>query len=810
MSVLSADIPGASESALSLDNLSSDDGSDSDAEVHDALPPLARAGSLTADAVAGNLAYARESAAGRRRRRRAARRDEMALRAKYIGDDVLFEAKEAELVPIGDLTDEELLVTGRIADVLDPIAVLARIAIPSSYVHLSTYIFCIIRACEDVIRANKCDETNAVINLQLILLRIESHRLRYRPAIAGADPLETLPGTRYAELVATDKAADRLFALDRPHQETIYVASCVVTNAIAVLCPSANASELRLALPSSPETDYYELRAASVSDSSLAKWMRDNHACHPSIVREYTVSEIGDDGAPRTSKVLMHTLRTCTVEMLWQSMLMLTRAWPRLRMTSHLVRCLHELMQRAAFFLSYSELVSDGGSEGTGGLDELDRLAEQYWPDSDESSSEESSSEDSRVGEEERRFNASRGELMGLSMSLFGVRDMTQAAQTAELRDANAVVDTQMLVDNADFTRFSGNRRAINVSFIDETERSLFAMLEGVRRCAGFAHADALTDNQRSRCLCCSRRVHDDLVTDEAVRNLEVVISEQLARQGAAFIAEKVHLEVFDDYELPKEVDTFAEMFPSEVHTPQGAITRSRQPTYTAITARFLDKQLQSVWDDDLINDHDEPTHALVASQVLAYHLRQMYGAVFETYYVDCKRLESHPAVVNEAFKHARHSADICTFLRPIRSEIYERSANTGSFRYRNQILRAHGGDADEAFRDYEHPVILRMMNGFALLYRSHLHECGTFLRAFAAWAYVMCFDAHIRGYTCDDKPLHQLCAKIFPHLTDELGDIHARAEADKDNWSAVKRAIPEQIQDILRRDEDSKPYMTF
>ena len=570
----------------------------------------------------------------------------------------------------------------------------------------------------------------------------------------------------------------------------------------------------------------------SVDECTLALWMRDNKACDDAALSTVTIVRQDENGMPHRSRVLVHRLQECSVDILWRSILCLMRAWPCLPLSAELARYVDELRLRTAFFLAYRERHAPGGGDmgqtsralqSAAAL--LDRQTQNYWrkprrgdtasastalgaedvESSDLSSSFSSLSTDSSSDSDaanNRQLRRAKRQLLGLNAELFGLRDI-RGGNDAELRPNARPQDVGTLVDNVDFMQFSGSYKHVNMDFLDECERVLHEMQRLLRQCAGFAHERDLYASQRAACVCCHDKINSEVVTDEHVARLCDIVEDQLTNSMTTFIDERFKKVVFDDYLQPSELETFIEMYAREVHSALNCIAKMRAADYRVLGKRYTSRSCDETWNTDLRNASEEPAHAMLALLALDYYSRQQCdGAKIDNYVFDCSRLEAHPFVrqrdrIEDFGSVERASAG----LRAYADELFEVGVNAGTFRYRNQMLRAHGGEADELFATYEHPIILRMLNSYVILYNSHVHHCGTFLRAFCSWILLMCLDKHIRGYTASGAPLHGFAATLFPERVDELLRIRTEAERKKAEWSAVSQITPVALRDVAGAD---------
>ena len=194
---------------------------------HSRAVPLSELESLTAS-------EALEAGARRRARRR--ERREQRRRApefEYVGDDpfavsdngiqveeaVASEHIQSESSAQSSASiDYKLIFDGEVLHRFNSLEILARNPIPSSKVRFSAYLYYVMEACERVSREGRGQTAQTVMHLRVLLARLDSHALLYRPRIAGADPRLLREACRLRDLVAVEQAHGRSNLLDRPHQ----------------------------------------------------------------------------------------------------------------------------------------------------------------------------------------------------------------------------------------------------------------------------------------------------------------------------------------------------------------------------------------------------------------------------------------------------------------------------------------------------------------------------------------------------------------------------------------------------------------
>jgi hypothetical protein len=111
-----------------------------------------------------------------------------------------------------------------------------------------------------------------------------------------------------------------------------------------------------------------------------------------------------------------------------------------------------------------------------------------------------------------------------------------------------------------------------------------------------------------------------------------------------------------------------------------------------------------------------------------------------------------------------------------------------GSLRYRFSLMHMQGVGKDRAEMLYQHPLVVRTIASYAVLYNRRLHRCGSFSRAFLLWLVVMCLDEKIGGLMTNGARLFPLAKKLLPRLSDELDKAEARTTASLQKWAPLAR----------------------
>ena len=632
----------------------------------------------------------------------------------------------------------ERVLTAEDAGVITPpssVDLLHRLAlectIPKAPLRQSGLWRAVVRECELMIFENRPPRppTNTR-DLRKLLILYDDFALQHRPAVAGVES-------------ADEAALDPEFIkLNRSHQIALFVARMKLLYAIRVSFPNeTNASKLALF---DNDGDYYWTRAAhDVDDRTLAVWLRETAACHNSL--------IGDLSAP-SGNLLIHQ---CSLEALWQTMLILMRVWPRLPMCAELVRFFDELRLRVAYFMSYRERAPDVFVSAPG--DDED--------------------DEPRTVEEKMAQYSER--VMGLNLQLFGLLDLGSLLRTESVRQRRGGVDDDgALIDNWDLATATRNDVGemfahVNMDFVDECERALHAMQVQLRSHAGFRH-----DAMPRKCIACDDSLH---ITDDAVRRLQLLIEEQLASGFRATIEEQFREQLYDWYVEPSELEQFSEYHPQDVHNALGCISKRRNADFRVLGTRFIEPTAYAVWrEGGLAAQLDEPAHHLLVELVIDFLLRQdAGGARFDDYYIVTSLLEPWPFIPMALQR-----------TRVLLFEVYESLKTTGTLRFRYQLMQRDGAEADTKHMDYQHPLVVRLMNSHAVLYNGHLHECDSLEHAILLWLLLFCLDPHLGGHLPTGAALQPFAQRLMPEYDAQLRHSLQRAEERIHRWNPMGRVV--------------------
>lgn len=499
--------------------------------------------------------------------------------------------------------------------------------------------------------------------------------------------------------------------------------------------------------------NHYSIEAKRITNLQLAQWMYDNKACHPLML-------VVDRNLPRTHPnfVAGHLIEHSTLECFWQSLLMLAAAWPMLSMSPYVVAVFEAMRARTAFFMSYRELAT-AGDDGTFSL--------------------------------QRLMERSRTKILGLNLSLFGTADLNNP--TAEKPSIQPQDQQTTLLDNVDLVRTTGNHAHVNLDFAEESDRLLHAMQLNLRQAAGFRHRRAKT------CICCSEKPK---IAEENVRLLEQLINDQLVPgKGTGVFLSQITEEfrdmLFDYYDQPDELASFKEYHGFEVITAQNCMSQKRPRDYQALVDAYVTSTADAVW-LRLVQKRNEPAYGLMVMIALNYFMQQeMRGARISQYYIDvCKSDGGIP--------HFSYAKEMDGETRNTCEDLHVKLTTTGTFLFRNKLLHQTGMLSERAEIEYEHPLIVRSMNSFGVLFGRHMHECQSFSHAFLLWISVMCVDRRIEGQLATGAFLHPLFLQLFPNRRQEIEQLSEGAQRRMRDYDPLHKFVARAVQDTKRAIESN------
>ena len=491
--------------------------------------------------------------------------------------------------------------------------------------------------------------------------------------------------------------------------------------------------------------NHYWTEAKRINNLELAKWMYENKACHPLML-------VVERRLPRTHPnfVAGHLIEHSTLECFWQSLLMFAAAWPTMSMSPYVVAMFDAMRARAAFFMSYRELASSGD----GGAFSLQSQMER-----------------------------SRTKILGLNLNLFGVSDLNNPG--AEQPSIQPQDNQSTLLDNVDLVKTTGNHAHVNLDFAEESDRLLHAMQLNLRQAAGFRHKESLT------CICCSERRK---ISEANVKLLEQLVSDQLIPgKGTGIfrtqITEEFREMLFDFYDQPDELASFKEYHGFEVITAQNCISQKRSRDYQALVDAYITETADLVW-GRLVSKRNEPAYGLLVMLAMNYFMQQeMRGARISQYYIDVSKSDG-------GIPFFPYTREMEGEARKTGEELHVKLTTTGTFLFRNKLLQQTGMLSSKAEIEYQHPLIVRSMNSFAILHNGHMHECQSFSHAFLLWLSVMCVDRAIEGQMATGSFLHPLFLQLFPDRQQEIYNLSESAQRRMREYDPLNKFVARAIQD--------------
>lgn len=528
-------------------------------------------------------------------------------------------------------------------------------------------------------------------------------------------------------------------SFDREHQIAQFIARMKIINAL----------HQGLALEAASTKDSYciELewkQSRTISDRDLATWMYDHRVCHSHMIIK------------ENDYILGHRIHNSSLECFWQTVMAFMHEWPMLPMSGYVVRLFDELRIRAAFFMSYRELMSIPTNRGD-----------------DDSSASEGAMTVAQY------FERADTKIMGLGIDMFGLYDMNTSAGTMEKQARMNKDDIEFddeegsWLDSRVFTKISGSFGHINADFIDECEVVFHHMQVIMRSCVGFVWPD---EAAQKKCIGCASIPN---ITDEQVTIMEDLVAEQMEGSFRTFVRDKFRAEVFDFYVMPSEIASFSLYNPHDVATAQNCISRKRNADFRIASTKYLVPEVSEVW-DSLKGEYSEPAYQLLAAIGIGYYMQEtLRGARLEPYYIDASKLE--PILHQQERVGGKH---------PVMGKLHTPLTTTGTLYYRNKLVHEEGLRSSPAHMYYQHPLILRRMNSICIHYNGHLHRCKSFSHAFLSWVYIMCEDPYISGEMSNNTMLYPLYSRLFPDRAGVAEELQDAAHAKMRKWNPITKIV--------------------
>lgn len=548
---------------------------------------------------------------------------------------------------------------------------------------------------------------------------------------------------------------------DNPHRKCMWVARCKLILLKEEMLRHSN-DTASTSSSSSTETD--QVRAASrfIDDEMLARWMADNSIGDESVVRIN----------PRTEKY-EHAISRCGLSALWGTIRALRDRWDRLPLSPYLYVIIDKLRSRVAFFMGYKEVVNERT-------------------------------------EKDREFKSVK--ILGLSRSSWRAADPDWVEGSRYAADAEELqIDSSAsLLNSSELTKTVGSKElgevrycCISDDFIEETERTLNNMLIELRKCAGFEWHENF-DETECDCHACAQLMSSREKIEErrtAIEELEKIVSEYMKGNFKDYVQMEFRNFVWDGYLQPGEKEMFAMYRPLDNQKAQSVISRGRPADGKNISRRMCEREAVHVWEDftrkhtaeesadvDVLIDYthkSDPSYSLLQRLTLGFYLdSQSNGGRFVIYTIDC-HLSNNPFKYSEE-RFGRHRNAYNEFHTPV--------VTTGTLCWRYKHQRRVGLRAPPTEIYYEHPMILRTMASFCVLYGGRMHICEHFGEAFVVWLATMCEDAKIGGETYTDFSLFGLYEQLFPNRAAHIEKLRNAVERQKQKWDPLAKLFPPSI----------------
>lgn len=596
----------------------------------------------------------------------------------------------------------------------------------------SLFAFVVVRACEELINTYKETGAGDGITEQRDIVRLER---------------------RADDFVLTSRAKS-----DTPHRMRLWAARCRLVSLLETMQEYEGKEQLTV-------TDNYDslhLASLHVSEVMLAKWMSDNEVGDASVVRQN----------PHTG-AWENAIDSCGLAALWATIRSLRDRWPFLSLSPCLYVIVAKLRSRVAFFMMYRELVNE---------------------------------------QTERERAQKTVKIIGLSRSSWKAADpaWVVGSKYKAGRETNAAESqpSRSLLNNHELTKTFGDKTpgsqrfiCINDDFIEETERVLNSMLIEIRKCSGFVWHENCT-TKKDRCTACAMIDRcSEAELSRAKSRIESIVNKEISGNFRDNVQGEFRTHVWNYFVQPGEQELFAEYRPLDNQKPQSVISRGRPDDGKNINRRFCARPIADVWSDftktDEQDDADgnrilidyaqkcDPAYAVLSRLALGYHLdSQSSGGRFVMYTIDCH--ESNQPFLYSKERFGEH--------RQCLAEFHTNFVTTGTLEWRYSIQRRVGlrGSRDEQF--YQHPIILKTMATFCVLYKERMHLCNDFAEAFILWVSVMCEDERICSETSTEFSLFGLYESLFPERAAHIKKLKEKVDAKKERWEPYAKVFPKAV----------------
>lgn len=539
--------------------------------------------------------------------------------------------------------------------------------------------------------------------------------------------------------------------MDIEHKKALWAARCK----LALLRTTMHKHDVEEGSDTA-STNIDSMRSASklISEEMLARWMHENQIGDPSVVRFHAGK-------------WQHAIDACGLSALWSTIRSVRDRWPHLNLSPYLYVIVDKLRSRVAFFMNYIEVVNH----------QIER---------------------------EREFK--RVKILGLSRSNWHAADPSWVRGSKYTGAPERAVN-QSLLNSPELTRTETidgrDYICINDDFIEETERVINSMLVEIRKCAGFEWHDNPGETECD-CLACAELVGTEASNAEmerAMLNLQKLVSDEMEGRFRDYLQMEFRKHVWDNYVQVGERELFAQLRPLDSQSSQSVISRGRPADGKGISRRLCERTVKEVWSDftkesaDGIDDQArvgkvlidytsrrDPAYSLMTRLALGFHIDSISkGARLVIYLIDCHASNDPFTFSDERFNKHRNVFD----------EFHTVMETTGTLAWRYNYQRRVGLRAPNEEIYYEHPLIMRTMSTFCVLYSGRMHLCQNFAEAFLVWLAVMCEDARICGEVYTDVALFDLYERVFPGRSKRIASIKNRIEVCKNKWDPTSRLFP-------------------
>lgn len=588
---------------------------------------------------------------------------------------------------------------------------LSRSKLSAEEVRISAFCFVVTRECEQFAREGALDAETTTRDLERLERLIDDFTMQHRSQVSNE--------IRIAVWVARLKLANLRFNVLQP------------AHAAAT---SANDSS---DTGSSRVNDPLRRLALGISNEQLAQWMYDNEACDDNVLHY----DAHTDG-------YTHSLQSCGVTALWNSIMALKDRWPYLGLSAYVYAMFEQLRQRVAFFASYREV-----------LDESQQRSEAR-----------------------RRHN-----VLGLSVDRWRVVDAPPGSARGN-PVAEHEYDYDSKLNSVQFMSIKhvnggDSYASVNQDFIEETERMLNNIMIELRKCCGFEwHIDPV--RKQCDCLACEQLASADS-TAQAERLFDDFVADELVGPFRDFTQKDFRELVWETYEQPSERENFLTFHPYDKASAQNFILRQRHADGKHIQQHYVDEQIDAVWSVlcETDGEQPQPPYPLLAMLATNFHIQaHCNGALLRPYSIDCAG--------NEPFTF---DAERFARVRNCMAEFHTEMTTTGTLKLRRYVLPRLGLSAAGRDRFYEHPLIVKTLGSFCVLYGERMHNCpGGFAQAFCVWLAVMCEDVKIGGELCNSASLYPLYARLFPSRAEKIRRLESQVHRTARQWDPTQRFLPD------------------